>query len=347
MKKTAVLVGCGAMAQGWLKAIFETPQLRNRLKIVALVDLSEEVATQLSEQFELSDVLISTDLDQVLKQTKPDFVLDVVVPVARFEVVRCALKHGCHVISEKPMANNMTQAHQLVELAADACVSHSIIQNRRFITGIRKIQQYLTSGVLGEISAIHCDFFLGPHFGGFREEMEHVLLHDMAIHTFDAARFISGKQPLAVYCQETNPAGSWFKHGASANAIFEFSDNCTFTYRGSWCAQGANTSWESNWRIMGSKGTLIWDGFDQLEAHLINDDQGFIHSSITVNVSGDVVEDETLGHASVLINILNALAQGDSPETQSLDNIHSLEMVFAAIKSAETGQRVLINEESQ
>ncbi len=29
---------------------------------------------------------------------------------------------------------------------------------------------------------------------------------------------------------------------------------CVFTYRGSWCAEGANTSWESGWRIVGTRG---------------------------------------------------------------------------------------------
>ena len=43
------------------------------------------------------------------------------------------------------------------------------------------------------------DFFLGVHFGGFRDKMQHVLLLDMAIHTFDAARFIIGQDAKDVY----------------------------------------------------------------------------------------------------------------------------------------------------
>ena len=98
-------------------------------------------------------------------------------------------------------------------------------KNRRFSEGIRKVRATLDSGVLGRITAVHCDFFIGAHFGGFRDVMEHVLLLDMAIHTFDAARFISGQEPVAAYCVETNPAGSWYAHGAAANAIFEFTDD--------------------------------------------------------------------------------------------------------------------------
>ena len=50
--------------------------------------------------------------------------------------------------------------------------------------------------------------------------MPHVLLLEMAIHTFDAARLILGADPVSVYCKEWNPPGSWYKQNASAVAIF-------------------------------------------------------------------------------------------------------------------------------
>ncbi len=60
--------------------------------------------------------------------------------------------------------------------------------------------------------------------------MTHVLLLDMAIHTFDAARLISSADPVGVYCHEWNPAGSWYDRDASAAAIFEMSNGwCTPT----------------------------------------------------------------------------------------------------------------------
>jgi predicted dehydrogenase len=62
---------------------------------------------------------------------------------------------------------------------------------------------------------------------------------------------------------ETNPRGSWYADGASPSAVFELIDDVTFTYRGSWAADGANTSWESTWWIIGTHGTLLWDGADR------------------------------------------------------------------------------------
>lgn len=349
MTKTVVLVGCGAMAKGWLKAIAETDKLRNGLRIIGLVDLSLDVANALAAEFSdrlsLSDVIIGSDLNQVLRNTKPDILFDVVIPTARRNVVEIGLAHGCHVLSEKPMANSMVEAQELLLLAKKTDRIHAVVQNRRFIAGIRRIHKFVESGALGELTAIHCDFFLGAHFGGFREEMQHVLLLDMAVHTFDAARFIMDKTPLAVYCHESNPNGSWYQHGAAANAIFEFSDNCTFTYRGSWCAEGANTSWESTWRVIGTNGTLLWDGADDMQASVVTNDKGFIRLTETVNVSENINDAEIHGHASVLSDFLQAIHNGTQPETISSDNIKSLSMVFAAIRSAETQQRIKITTE--
>jgi predicted dehydrogenase len=222
---------------------------------------------------------------------------------------------------------------------------HAVVQNRRFIAGIRRLRRAVEEGLIGEVSGIHCDFFIGPHFGGFREAMDNVLLLDMAIHTFDAARFVSGKQPLTVYCVETNPSGSWYAHGASANAIFRLSGDGVFTYRGSWCAEGRRTSWESAWRLVGSKGMITWDGEDAFEATVAGDEPGLLrgHRSLSIPAAPD--EDETHGHESVLAEFVDAVKTGRRPETASDDNIKSLSMVFGAIESARTGLPVSISAE--
>jgi predicted dehydrogenase len=331
------------MAKGWLKAIANDPQLSSQIAIVGLVDVHPAAAQALSEELSLRDVAIGSNLAEMLALSGADLVFDVVVPAARFDVVSTALKAGCHVLSEKPMANSLDEGKALIALAAKVGRIHAVVQNRRFITGVRRIRHFVDSGVIGDLTAIHCDFFLAPHFGGFRDAMEHVLLHDMAIHTFDAARFVADRQPLAAYCVERNPHGSWYAHGASANAIFEFSDDVVFTYRGSWCAEGRNTSWESQWRVVGSKGMLTWDGEDAFEATIAAEEPGLLRGYKTVNVYGNENPDETHGHASVIASFITAVAGGKAPETMGSDNINSLAMVFAAIESAKTGQRISIS----
>ena len=308
---------------------------------MGLVDVNLAAADGLKEEFGLV-ATTGTDLEAMLTTLKPDVVFDVVIPGARHDVVATALRHGCHVLSEKPMATSLADAQELVELARATGKTHAIVQNRRFNEGVRRIKATLESGLLGTLNAIHCDFFVGAHFGGFREQMEHVLLVDMAIHTLDAARFMSGKAPLAVYCQEENPKSSWYAHGSVANAIFEFADDVTFTYRGAWSAEGANTSWDSSWRIVGSKGTLLWDGEDRFEANVVAGNEGFFRPLEPVAVLPPNDPAQTHGHASVIAEFLDAIETGRTPETAGSDNIKSLAMVFAAIESARTRQRVLI-----
>lgn len=331
------------MSRGWLKAIAGAPELASRISIAGLVDLDRGAALGLAEEFGLSDAVIGTDLDVVLDQVRPELLFDVVIPAARQGVVASGLAHGCHVLSEKPMATSLASARELIGLAEKAGRVHAVVQNRRFVPGVRRIRRFIDSGAIGELTGVHCDFFIGAHFGGFREEMENVLLLDMAIHTLDAARFMSGKTPLAVYCQENNPRGSWYSHGAAANAIFELSDDVVFTYRGAWSAEGANTSWESNWRFVCTKGTLLWDGADGFIANRVASDSGFLRELEPVPVPELDDTGKVEGHASVIAEFISAIAAGRDPETVSTDNIKSLAMVFAAIESARTRQRVEIS----
>jgi predicted dehydrogenase len=192
---------------------------------------------------------------------------------------------------------------------------------------------------MGEITSVNTDFFVAPHFGGFRDSMAHVLLLDMAIHTFDQARFIMGADPKSVYCLEFNPKGSWFEHDSSAHCIFEMTNGVVFNYRGSWCAEGFRTTWESDWRIIGTNGTLLWDGGDQPKAQIVSQ-TGELFSKHT-DIKLDPLESPIIaGHEGLIRDFVSKLEQQQPQATPSSDNIKSLAMVFAAIESAQTGLRV-------
>jgi predicted dehydrogenase len=326
------------MSDGWLNALREVPYLAENVRVMGLVDLDLGVALRRAEKHELDGVAIGNDLVEMLERTKPDLLFDLVVPPARAGVVEAGLAAGCHVLSEKPMANTLSEAKALVERSATFGKLHAVIQNRRFLSGIRRVKTLIDAGTLGELTAVHVDFFVGAHFGGFREEMDHVLLLDMAIHTFDAARYIVDRKPLAVYCRETNPKGSWYAHGAAADALFDFEDGIAMTYRGSWCAEGANTAWESTWRIVGTKGTLLWDGNEGFDAHVVVGEEGFFRPLAPVEVP-PLAEPLTEGHAGVIADFIHAVLTGSTPLTVGHDNILSLAMVSAAIDSAETGEK--------
>ncbi len=336
MKIKAALVGCGGICNAWLEpaAKFED------LEIVGLVDLDAQRAGAVKEKYKLETAATGTSLEAIIDQTRPDVVFDLTVPSAHHEVTVKALGKGCHVLGEKPMADTMEHARQMVKAARKAKKIYAVIQNRRYINQIVQYRDLVNSGSIGQLTTLNADFYIGAHFGGFRDVMDHVLVLDMAIHSFDQARYISKTDPVSVYCHEWNPAGSWYKHGASAVAIFEMTNGVVFTYRGSWCAEGLNSSWECDWRAIGSKGSATWNGADLIKAEKVVNEEGFFRKKEEVAVPAASLPLTT--HAALIREFLDCVKNGGTPQTSCEDNIKSLAMVHAAIKSATTGKKVAV-----
>jgi predicted dehydrogenase len=350
----AVLVGCGGISAAWLKPAKEIAGLQ----IVGLVDLIEASARQRAAEFDLPQAVVGVNLEAVLDATRPDIVFDCTVPEAHTYTTLTALRRGCHVLGEKPLADSMEHARQMVAAAQQAGKWYAVMQNRRYLEPVRRIWQLLASGALGPLTTVNCDFYLAPHFGGFRDQMQHVLLMDMAIHTFDMARFMGGVDPLNVFCREWNPAGSWYTHGASAMAIFEMvapgsNERVVYNYRGSWCAEGLGTSWEAEWRFVGARGSLKWDGRQELVAEVAGAGSAGAGSAVTggqnfwsdlqaVEIPANAEPEKTAGHASCIGEFVDCVRSGSAPSTVCTDNIKSLAMVFGAIESAESGRIAVI-----
>lgn len=334
----AVLVGCGSIANAWMKAVKDEPSVQ----IVGLVDLRPETMAKLADAHQLGDVPRSTDLEALLRELRPDAVFNCTVPEAHLPVTLTALKHGCHVLGEKPLADSMPNARRMVAAAAKAGRLLAVLQNRRYQAQIRSLRQFLAGGAIGRITTVNADFYIGAHFGGFRDRMPHVLLLDMAIHSFDQARFLCAADPLDVYCREWNPAGSWYDHDASAQCIFGMSQDIVLNYRGSWCCEGLNTTWECDWRIIGDKGCVTWNGGDAIKAQVVAKTGAFFSEMQSIEVPVAMPAGLYGGHKGCIMEFVRCVRDGDTPETAAADNSRSLAMVFGAIRSAETRRRVVI-----
>lgn len=243
-----IVAGCGVMAQTWV----DYTLTRDDAEIVGVVDIVPEAAQAFVEKKQL-DCPTFNDIRKAIEATGANLVFDITIPASHYMIASTAMELGCDVFSEKPLAENMEQCIALVEQAEQLGRTHAIMQNRRYDPRIRSLRQLVSNGEIGKVGFTGADYFMGPHFGGFREAMESPLLLDMAIHTFDQARLILGSNPVSVFCEEFNPEGSWYDGNAMAICTYEMSDGSIFNYRGSWCAEGARTSWEGAWRIVGSK----------------------------------------------------------------------------------------------
>ena len=285
------------------------------------------------------------ELEPAVEQTGANLVVNLTPPEAHRGVVGRALELGCDVFGEKPMTATLAEAYELIAIADREGRSYSVMQNRRYVTGSRALRDGLVEGRIGSLRFVSADYFMSPYFGGFRHEMPSPLLLDMAIHTFDQVRFLTGADATSVFCRELAAPGSRFAGDASAVCLFELSDGSVFSYRGSWDAPGCRTSWESSWRLVGANGTATWDGHGQPYAEVVAPESP--SDRLHPLVDGDLVLPTWRGkegHPGCIDAVLDALRDGRRAETDCRDNVQSLAMVFAALKSARENRVVELEE---
>jgi len=337
-----IVAGCGMVSNSWI----EVAKNRTDCEIVALVNRNIDRANAKKHELDLS-ANTYTSLEAALEKENANLVFDLTAPESHYHIVTTALKAGCHVFGEKPMSDTLDNAEKMVLAADETKREYFVMQNRRYVPGIMSMRNFLQLGKLGTIGQVSASFQLDPHFGGFREEMDSPLIADMAIHTFDAARFITGKNPVSVYCHEYNPSWSWYKGNAAAVCIFEMEDGSVFDYRGSWCANGMNTSWESEWRVACAEGAVFWDGNVKLYYDLTSTGPpktGLAsENEITANYTDIPVATQPFGgHHMCITEMFDALNKGTRPQTDCRDNINSIRMVYKAIESARKRKLVMI-----
>jgi predicted dehydrogenase len=331
--RKALLVGAGGFGREWARVL----QADADVEWVGWVSRRAEAVAAAARAAGVPSLFTGTDLAAALRRLEPDFVVDVTPPDVHHAVTLAALAAGVPVLGEKPMADSLQHAREMVAAAERARCLYMVSQSRRYNPQLAALRRLISEHV-GELGLLDSDFYIGAHFGGFREQMQSPLLLDMAIHTFDAARYLSQCDPVAVYCEAFNPAWSWFGGNASAVALFEMSGGLRYSYRGSWCTEGAHTSWESQWRAAGPGGTAIWDGHTPARAEVVRERGGF-HSQVD-RVEATQSGDFAAGIAGALRDFLLALETGSTPMGECHDNLKSLAMVFAALESAAAGRKV-------
>jgi predicted dehydrogenase len=138
-------------------------------------------------------------------------VIDVTPPAFHQEISAIALEAGLPVLSEKPLANTLADAVAIVQKANESGVLHMVAQNYRYHVPVQTLKHVLASGEFGRVGSVSVEFFKGPHFGGFREEMAYPLIIDMAIHHFDLMRFLLESDPVTTFGRSWDPPGVGIK----------------------------------------------------------------------------------------------------------------------------------------
>lgn len=321
-----VLVGAGNMGRRWLQMIIETPEV----ELVGLVDLDLELARRAVAEHGL-DIAVGDSVTSVVTASGAQAVIDVTVPPAHHAVNSEAMLAGLPVLCEKPIAPTVAET---LSLAATADLTGQLLvtsQSRRYYPVLAELKSVI--GDLGDIGFVTTEFFRAPHFGGFRDEMAHPLLVDMAIHAFDVSRYMLDADPVSVDCRTFNPSWSWYRGDAAATAVFEFEGGTRYTFTGSWCSPGLETSWNGRWRVSGAGGSASWDG----EGHPVVE---YADGRHPIDARAAAGRSEIAG---ALDEFVAALRTGTTPSGEVHSNVLSLAMVEGAVRSAESASTVGID----
>lgn len=319
-----VVVGAGGMGRAWLRTVESSPLV----ELAGIVDLDLATASEAAASLGRPDLPVGAGTAALASDVGAQAVINVTVPAAHHPVTTEALAAGLPVLGEKPVASTVAQGLSLAAAAELHGQLFMVSQSRRYNRQLFEAKRL--SGSLGAVGIVSAEFFKAPHFGGFRDAMDHPLLLDMAIHQFDMARFLLDADPVSVFCEEYNPSWSWYRGDAGATAVFEMTGGERFVFNGSWCSPGQETSWNASWRISGEHGTVMWDG----------DNEPVSSAAIPL---GSGASDPGQEIAGSLRDFVSAVRTGSTPMGQVHQNIMSLAMVESAILSASTGARASVD----
>ncbi|MER7274850.1 Gfo/Idh/MocA family oxidoreductase [Dactylosporangium sp. NPDC000244] len=329
-----VVVGAGGMGMTWLRAV----QAHPGFDLVGIADLDERRARGAAIRLRRPDLTVTGDLAGQLAQA-PDVCVNITPPAAHFAVSSSALSAGLSVLSEKPFAATLEEAVALTRLAGERGRLLMIAQSRRYEPGLERLRD--VARTLGPLGLVSVEFHRAYRDAGFRLAMDHPLLLDMAPHTFDAVRFVTGERPVAVSATEYNPPGSWYAGPAAAIVAVEYTNGVHLGYTGSWCSEGLETSWTGRWRVSGSHGSAAWDGETAPVAEIRAD---LPPAAAATTEPGQASADPAALVTAALDEFAAALRGGPPPWGEASDNLLTFATAQAAIESARRGVRVEVDE---
>src|SRR5258705_10831175 len=96
----------------------------------------------------------TTDLDEVLADPSVYVYFDTQVTSAREASLRKAIEAGKHVYTEKPVAETLDGALRLARAARAAGITHGVVHDKLFLTGVIKLQRQIGSSFFNRVLSV-------------------------------------------------------------------------------------------------------------------------------------------------------------------------------------------------
>jgi len=165
----------------------------------------ESARAQLGWQF------AATDWEEVIESPLIDVVDICTSNSSHTEIALAAARAGKHILCEKPLALNLSDAEKMLAAVRKSRVRNMVIFNYRRVPAIAFAKQMIESGQLGEIRHFRGtylqDWIADPKFPmnwRLRKDVSGSGAHgDLNAHLIDTARFLVGEIAETVGLQET------------------------------------------------------------------------------------------------------------------------------------------------
>src|SRR5665213_2468480 len=208
------VIGLGQGAAGVLPTMAALPEI----SLVAGADINPRMRSGFQERY--PGVKAYADVEELCRASNVDAVWVSTPNRYHCEHALTAIRHGKHVIVEKPMAVTLAEADAMVEAAAKAGVHLLAGHTSSYGLPIRAMRHLSLRGELGEPKAIliwsYTDWMLRPRTAEeLSPEAGGGIVHRQAPHQIDTVRLLGGGRLRSV----RGSVGNWMR-GRSAPGFY-------------------------------------------------------------------------------------------------------------------------------
>jgi len=180
------VIGCGYWGPKLARNIHQIPTAN----LVMVSDLRQERLEEFKELY--PDIEITTNYKELLEDDL-DAVL-IATPVnTHYPLAKDALQAGKHVLVEKPITSDSTQAQELVDLAASSGLTLMVGHTFEYNPAVEAMREVIQSGELGEIYYLNST---RVNLGLLQPDIN--VMWDLAPHDLSIMRFILDADPVKV-----------------------------------------------------------------------------------------------------------------------------------------------------
>ena len=122
------------------------------VEAVAIAGRNAEAARRLGAGFSIP--ALTADYRELLRDPAIDAVHVCTPNAQHFPMAKAALQAGKHVLCEKPLATNVEEGEELVELAGKQGLRNCVCHNLRYYPMVQQMRSMREAGELGEILVV-------------------------------------------------------------------------------------------------------------------------------------------------------------------------------------------------